>query len=81
MLLKITYTISIYFNLFIFLISEPLTLETTKKFKDDFYAHPKNELAQNACTRTDPFEIAISRRRTDATLHVYNIKVIYYNYT
>ncbi|KAL0818450.1 hypothetical protein ABMA28_008911 [Loxostege sticticalis] len=55
--------------------SKPLTLETTKKFKDDFYAHPKNELAQNACTRTDPFEIAISRRRTDATLHVYNIKV------
>ncbi|XP_063832964.1 bleomycin hydrolase [Ostrinia nubilalis] len=55
--------------------SKPLTLETTKKLNDDFYAQPKNQLAQNACTRTDPFEIAISRKRTDSASHVYNIRL------
>lgn len=55
--------------------TKPISLEAIKKLKDEFYADPKNELAQNACTRTDPFEVAISRKRTDAALHVYNIKV------
>ncbi|KOB71586.1 Bleomycin hydrolase, partial [Operophtera brumata] len=37
---------------------------------NDFYSEPKNELAQNACTRFDPFEVAISRKRADSSLHV-----------
>ncbi|XP_049879120.1 bleomycin hydrolase [Pectinophora gossypiella] len=55
--------------------TEPLSLETLKKLHDDFYSNSKNELAQNVCTRYDPFEVAISRRRADSALHVYNIKV------
>ncbi|CAG4932099.1 unnamed protein product [Colias eurytheme] len=55
--------------------SQPLTLDTLNKLRDDFYKCPKNELAQNVCTRFDPFEVAISKRKTDAALHVYNIKV------
>lgn len=53
----------------------PLTIEKLNKFRNDFYADPKNELAQNVCTRFDPFEVAISRRKADSSLHVYNIKV------
>ncbi|KAG6464780.1 hypothetical protein O3G_MSEX014724 [Manduca sexta] len=53
----------------------PLSLETLKKFQNDFYGDPKNELAQNVCTRFDPFEVAISRKKADCTLHNYNIKV------
>ncbi|KAH9631362.1 hypothetical protein HF086_012150 [Spodoptera exigua] len=48
---------------------------TLSKFRSDFYSDPKNELAQNACTRFDPFEVAISRKKTETTLHVYNIKI------
>ncbi|CAF4802857.1 unnamed protein product [Pieris macdunnoughi] len=55
--------------------SQPLTLENISKLRDDFYKCPKNELAQNVCTRFDPFEVAISKRKTDTQLHVYNIKV------
>ncbi|CAH2229444.1 jg20839 [Pararge aegeria aegeria] len=55
--------------------SNPLNLNTLDKFRNDFYSNPKNELAQNACTRFDPFEVAISKKRTDRSLHVYNIKI------
>lgn len=55
--------------------STPLTLDCLKKLNTDFYSNPKNELAQNACTRFDPFEVAISRKRADSSLHVYNHKV------
>ncbi|XP_045770057.1 bleomycin hydrolase [Maniola jurtina] len=55
--------------------SNPLSLGTLDKFRNEFYSNPKNELAQNACARFDPFEVAISKRRTDASLHVYNIKI------
>lgn len=53
----------------------PLTLDTLAGLHNDFYSDPKNELAQNACTRFDPFEVAISRKRADCSLHVYNIKI------
>lgn len=55
--------------------SLPLTLDTLTKFRNEFYSDPKNELAQNVCTRFDPFEVAISRKKADSTLHIYNIKV------
>ncbi|KAF9806022.1 hypothetical protein SFRURICE_019834 [Spodoptera frugiperda] len=53
----------------------PLSLDILSKFRNDFYSDPKNELAQNVCTRFDPFEVAISRKKTETTLHVYNIKI------
>lgn len=55
--------------------SVPLTLEELSKIRKDFYAEPKNELAQNVCTRYDPFEVAINRRKTDTSLHVFNLKI------
>ncbi|XP_072934236.1 bleomycin hydrolase isoform X2 [Epargyreus clarus] len=54
---------------------KPLSKECLDKLRENYYADPKNELAQNACTRFDPFEVAISRRKTNTALHVYNIKV------
>jgi hypothetical protein len=57
-------------------LTEPLTLEKVEQFRSDYYSNPKNVLAQNVCTRIDPMEAAVSRTRTDAALHVYNIKVI-----
>ncbi|XP_041972026.1 bleomycin hydrolase [Aricia agestis] len=57
------------------MVSKPLSIETLNKLKNDFYANPKNELAQNVCTRFDPFEVAISKHKNDKMLHVYNIKV------
>ncbi|CAH2052495.1 unnamed protein product, partial [Iphiclides podalirius] len=55
--------------------AEPLSLETLTKLVEKFYSEPKNELAQNACTRFDPFEVAIRRRKAEGVLHVFNIKV------
>ncbi|KAI8441956.1 hypothetical protein MSG28_005628 [Choristoneura fumiferana] len=56
-------------------VTEPLSLERTTELRNKFFSDPKNELAQNVCTRFDPFEVAISRKRADSSLHVYNIKV------
>ncbi|XP_052738811.1 bleomycin hydrolase [Bicyclus anynana] len=55
--------------------SKPLQLDRLNKLKEEYYSDTKNELAQNACTRFDPFEVAISKKRTDTCLHVYNIKI------
>ncbi|XP_013184230.2 bleomycin hydrolase isoform X1 [Amyelois transitella] len=55
--------------------SKPLTIDLLGKLRNEYYSDPKNELAQNVCTRFDPFEVAISRKKTDGAFHVYNIKV------
>lgn len=55
--------------------AKPLTLEILDKFNKDFYSEPKNILAQNVCTRFDPYEVCINRRTADISLHVYNIKI------
>lgn len=57
---------------------EPLSLETLAKFQKDFYSDAKNVLAQNVCTRFDPFEVCINKKQTESSLHVYNIKVFLY---
>ncbi|GBP83073.1 Bleomycin hydrolase [Eumeta japonica] len=54
---------------------KPLSFKLLNKFHNDYYADPKNELAQNVCTRFDPYEVCISKKRVDSTAHVYNIKV------
>lgn len=64
-----------------FFFSEPLTLDSLNKLIEKFYSEPKNELAQNACTRFDPFEVAIRRRKAEGVLHVFNIKVSTYTFT
>lgn len=53
-----------------------LTKEVLDKFKKSFLAEEKNILAQNVCTKQDPFELALSRKVVEDTQHVYNTKVI-----
>lgn len=52
-----------------------LTKEVLDKFKKSFLAEEKNILAQNVCTKQDPFELALSRKVVENTLHVFNTKV------
>lgn len=54
-------------------ILDQLVLE---KFKKDFYADQKNVLAQNVCSKIDPFEAALRRKTLEETQHVFNHKVI-----
>ncbi|XP_056646080.1 bleomycin hydrolase [Diorhabda carinulata] len=49
--------------------------ETLSKFRKEFYAEQKNLLAQNVCTKTDPFEVALKRKTLEETQHVFNHKI------
>lgn len=53
----------------------PLTDDTFKKWRDEFNKCEKNILAQNACSRFDPFEVALSRKVLENTQHVFTYKV------
>lgn len=72
MLLIIDFRIFISF-LQLFLV--PLGDETIKKWHEKFYACPKNRLAQNVCSRVDPFDVALSRKVLENTQHVFTYKV------
>ncbi|XP_066148714.1 bleomycin hydrolase isoform X2 [Euwallacea fornicatus] len=52
-----------------------LTKEVFDKFKKAFLAEEKNLLAQNVCTKQDPFELALSRKVVENTLHIFNTKI------
>lgn len=52
-----------------------LKKETLDKFREDFYANAKNVLAQNVCSRYDPFDVCLSRKTLEETQHVFNHKV------
>lgn len=53
----------------------PLSEEFFQKCRTDFYDCPKNVLAQNVCTRMDPFEAAICRKTLENTQHVFTYKI------
>lgn len=55
----------------------PLSVDTLNKWREDFFSCPKNILAQNVCSRIDPFEACLSRTVMDSTQHVFNHKVIF----
>lgn len=55
--------------------SIPITQEQLKKWRDNFYSEPKNLLAQNVCSRVDPFDVCLSRKALETTNHVFNYKV------
>lgn len=44
-------------------------------WRKKFYACPKNRLAQNVCSRVDPFEVCLSRQTIETTQHVFQHKV------
>ncbi|KAK4878500.1 hypothetical protein RN001_011006 [Aquatica leii] len=46
-----------------------------KKFRTSFEADNKNQLAQNVCSRFDPFDVCISRKRLQDTRHVFKYKI------
>ncbi|KAF5271996.1 hypothetical protein FQR65_LT04977 [Abscondita terminalis] len=45
------------------------------KFRASFEADSKNQLAQNVCTRYDPFDACISRKCLQETRHVFKYKI------
>lgn len=49
--------------------------ETLKKWRNEFYKCEKNILAQNVCSRTDPFEVCLSRKALESTQHIFTYKV------
>ena len=53
----------------------PLGEELLERLKSTFYDDPKNVLALNACTITDPLEVCTSRYRTQQTQHVFTYRV------
>ncbi|XP_017770694.1 PREDICTED: bleomycin hydrolase [Nicrophorus vespilloides] len=53
----------------------PLSKETLQKFRSAFYDSPKNILAQNVCSRVDPFDVCLSRKQLEDVQHVFNHKV------
>lgn len=57
------------------MVYPPLSEETIEKLKATFYDDPKNVLAQNACTRVEPYEICTSRCRVQETQHVFSHKI------
>lgn len=59
-----------------FFFTAPLSLETLNKWRNEFFDDSKNILAQNVCSRIDPFEACLSRTVMESTQHVFNHKVI-----
>ncbi|XP_055547023.1 bleomycin hydrolase [Wyeomyia smithii] len=57
------------------IFTAPLSEEFFQKCRTDFYECPKNVLAQNVCTRIDPFEACMSRRALENTQHVFTYKI------
>ncbi|CAH0549297.1 unnamed protein product [Brassicogethes aeneus] len=52
-----------------------LSLENLEKFKKEFYSNDKNVLAQNVCSRVDPFDVSLSRKVLEETQHVFSNKI------
>ncbi|KRT81702.1 Peptidase, partial [Oryctes borbonicus] len=49
--------------------------ELVEKLRTHFYEDKKNILAQNICSRSDPFDVCLSRKQLEETQHVFNYKV------
>ncbi|GLH10551.1 Bleomycin hydrolase [Gryllus bimaculatus] len=54
------------------MVASALSPETLQKFRNNFYADPKNILAQNVCTRVDPLEVCLNRKQLEETQHIEN---------
>lgn len=52
-----------------------ITPDKLAKWTKDFYSNPKNVLAQNVCSRGDPFDVCLSRKSLEKINHVFNYKV------
>ena len=52
-----------------------LNSDILDRFYTNFYSNEKNVLAQNACTKFDPLEMCLSRKRLEELHHVFTHKV------
>ncbi|XP_018326653.1 bleomycin hydrolase [Agrilus planipennis] len=52
-----------------------LNKELLEKFKKAFYVDEKNILSQNVCSRQDPFEVSLSRKKLEETQNIFNHKI------
>lgn len=57
------------------MVSTLITADQIEKWREGFYSEPKNVLAQNVCSRVDPFEVCLSRKALEQTNHVFTHKV------
>lgn len=70
-----SFSLSLLLTLSLPLASAPITEESLLEWTDDFKKCPKNILAQNVCTKMDPFEACLSREHMQGTNHVFEFKV------
>lgn len=52
-----------------------LTKEILDKYRSTFYQDSKNILAQNVCSRIDPFDVCLVRKQVEQPLHIFQHKV------
>lgn len=57
-----------------------LSKDLIQKLRSNFFEDKKNVLAQNVCSRSDPFDVCLSRKQLEETQHVFNHKVFIINY-
>ncbi|XP_055382237.1 bleomycin hydrolase isoform X2 [Condylostylus longicornis] len=57
------------------MVSTVITPEKSKEWREAFYSEPKNVLAQNVCSRFDPFDVCLSRKNLQCVNHVFQYKV------
>lgn len=64
-----------YTYVYIFPYADAITDEQIAEWKTKFYSCKKNILAQNVCSRIDPFDACISRQSIENTQHIFVHKV------
>lgn len=57
------------------LFTAALTKEILDKYRSTFYQDSKNILAQNVCSRIDPFDVCLVRKQVEQPLHIFQHKV------
>lgn len=55
--------------------ADVLTKEIIEKYRNSFYQEEKNVLAQNVCSRVDPFDVCLVRKHAEKPIHVFQHKV------
>jgi len=56
-------------------LTAALSPDILQTLRNNFNDDPKNVLAQNVCTRIDPFDVCLSRKHIAETQHAFTHKV------
>ncbi|KAI8127898.1 Bleomycin hydrolase [Lucilia cuprina] len=59
---------------FLLASTSAITQDKLDKWRKEFYSEPKNILAQNVCSRFDPWDVCLSRQQLETTNHVFTYK-------